>query len=112
MLISPFVVLALNYLIASFTHTSWGDYLAILYFTLYGVYCIQNFIGCREYHCLITGPGFLLAAIMMTVRDIGIFDRGFGPPYIIFALSALLGHLLERRYVKQTGSKFLLKKTG
>jgi hypothetical protein len=42
----------------------------------------------------------------------GIFDRGFGPPYIVFALSAVIGHGLEWRYMKKTGSKFVPKSVG
>lgn len=30
--------------------------------TVIGTYCLLNFLRCRQTHCGITGPGFLLAA--------------------------------------------------
>jgi hypothetical protein len=30
--------------------------------TVIGAYCLLNFLRCRETHCGVTGPGFLLAA--------------------------------------------------
>jgi hypothetical protein len=102
------VVLGLNSLINLATQTQWGDYLAIAYFALYGVACIENYLACREYHCLITGPGFLLAAVAMMLRDTGIFDHGFGVPYLIFGAAAVLGHTLEWHYRRRTGSKYRL----
>jgi hypothetical protein len=88
------------------THSYWGDALSLVYFTGYGLYCLQNYIGCREYHCAITGPGFLLAAGVLLLRDIGLFDHGLGVPYLVFAAAALLGYLLEWQYWKRTGSHF------
>jgi len=35
---SALIIFALNYLIAALAHSLWGDYLAIAYFGLYGIY--------------------------------------------------------------------------
>jgi hypothetical protein len=32
------------------------------YVTVIGAYCLLNFLHCRETHCGVTGPGFLLTA--------------------------------------------------
>ena len=32
------------------------------YMAVIGTYCLLNFLHCRETHCGVTGPGFLLAA--------------------------------------------------
>ena len=32
------------------------------YVAVIGTYCLLNFLHCRETHCGVTGPGFLLAA--------------------------------------------------
>ncbi len=106
-LLSPLILFAVNYEANSVTASNAGDYFASLYFGLYGIYCLQNFIACGEYHCLITGPGFMLAALLMVLRDVEVFDHGVGPPYIVFALAALLGHALEWQYSRRTGSHFL-----
>ena len=111
-LISVFVVFGLNVLVDQITHTYAGDIIACVYFGAYGLYCVQNYIGCREYHCLITGPGFLLAALVMLLRVTGVFDHGNGPPYLIFALAALVGHGLEWQYARRTGSHFRTGNTG
>jgi hypothetical protein len=102
------VVLGLNVLLDRATGAQWGDELATAYFALYGLVCVQNYLACREYHCLITGPGFLLAAVAMVLRDTGVFDHGFGVPYLVFFAAALLGHTLECRYARRTGSKYRL----
>ncbi|HEX9357237.1 MAG TPA: hypothetical protein VF933_25875 [Streptosporangiaceae bacterium] len=34
------------------------------YVTVIGAYCLLNFLGCRETHCGVTGPGFTLAALL------------------------------------------------
>jgi hypothetical protein len=34
------------------------------YVTVIGAYCLLNFLHCRETHCGVTGPGFLLAAML------------------------------------------------
>jgi hypothetical protein len=72
------VVLGLNILLNMTTRTFAGDYLATAYFALYGLECVENYLACRQYHCLITEPGFLLAAVAMILRDTGVFDHGFG----------------------------------
>jgi len=83
-----------------------GDFVGLVYFAAFGFYCIQNFLGCREYHCMITGPGCTLAAVAMLLRITHLFDHGFGVPYLIGGLAALIGFGLEWRYWKRTGSRF------
>ncbi len=107
LLILPLVMMGLNYLINNLTGSHWGDYLATAYFALYGIYCLQNFTCCREFHCAITGPGFLLAAVLMILRDTGSFDHGFVLPYLVFGLALAIGYLLEWGYARRTGSHFL-----
>jgi hypothetical protein len=98
------IVSALNSGLNALTHTYWGDALTLVYFTGYGLYCLQNYRACREYHCAVTGPGFLLAAGVLVLRDIGVFDHGLGLPYLVFGAAACLGCLLEWQYWKRTGS--------
>src|SRR5712691_9661696 len=41
-----------------------GLAIASTYVTAIGVYCLLNFLRCRETHCAVTGPGFLLTATL------------------------------------------------
>ena len=48
----------------------------------------------------------MLAAGLMIVRDTHVFDHGYGSPYLVVGLVALIGHLLEWRYWRRTGTRF------
>ncbi len=41
-----------------------GLAIASTYVTAIGVYCLLNFLRCRETHCAVTGPGFVLTAAL------------------------------------------------
>jgi hypothetical protein len=41
-----------------------GLAVASVYEAVIGTYCLLNFLHCRETHCGVTGPGFLLAAVI------------------------------------------------
>ena len=88
------------------TRSRWGDGLTVVYFAAYGLYCVQNYWHCREVHCLITGPGFLLAAALMLVRALGLVDYSLGVPYLTFAAAACAGCLLEWLHWQRTGSHY------
>jgi len=88
------------------TQAHWGDALAAGYFAVYGLYCLLNYRRCREVHCAITGPGFLLAAGGMLVRASGLVTLNVGVPYLVFVAAACVGCLLEWRYWQRTGSHF------
>jgi hypothetical protein len=102
------VVLALAAVINLATHMQWSDDVATAYFALYGIACLQKYFACREYHCLMNGPGFLVAAVAMIQRDSGVFAHGVGVPYPIFAAAAVLGHALAWRERCRIGSKYQL----
>jgi len=100
------IVDAGNVVVDQLTRSYWGDALTVVYFTAYGLYCVQNYLSCREAHCLITGPGFLLAAGVMLVRDLGLVQYSIGVPYLVFAAAACVGCLVEWGYWKRTGSHY------
>ena len=76
---------------------SWGDVLAAIFMGLYGIYCTQNYVGCREPHCAITGPGFLVAALLVVLRLTHVHDVGFILPWVVFGLASLIGLTIERK---------------
>ena len=85
----------------------WGQWLAFGWFMMYGVYCVQNFLTCREVHCAVTGPGFLAAAIVALVRLAGIGKLDPMLPWDIFVATAVIGWLVEFGYEKRHGTTFL-----
>ena len=74
---------------------SWGDWLAVVLFAFYGTYCAQNFIRCREVHYAITGPGFLIAALLMLLRIAGIAHYEYWLPWFVVAASACIGYCVQ-----------------
>ncbi len=91
-------------------HELWGDVVAVAWFATYGFYCTQKFLGCREVHCGVTGPGFLIAAILMLLRLTGVHTYGFGLPWIVYAGAALIGQFAEFWYEARSGTPFLSRK--
>jgi hypothetical protein len=103
------VVFVLDTEIDNLTHSIMGDVLGIVFLSLYGVYCLQNFLACREIHCAFTGPGFLLAAGLLVLRAIGLVLWQVGVPYLVAFVAAAVGCCLEWAYAQRTGSHFLMR---
>jgi len=82
----------------------WGDFFALAFFVAYAYYCIRNFIECGEVHCAFSGPGFVLAAILMTLRITGVFDRGYGIPWVVAIAGLILGYAVQFIYATRSGS--------
>jgi len=85
---------------------SWGDWLATALFASYAVYCVQHFIRCREVHCAITAPGFVVATVLMLLRVMGLGLYDYSLPWIVFAASACIGACAQWAYKARTGSAF------
>lgn len=41
-----------------------GLVLMVAYLTLHSTYCLSNFFRCREVHCIVTGSGWLMLAVI------------------------------------------------
>ena len=82
----------------------WGDLVALAFFVAYAYYCIRNFIECGEVHCAFSGPGFALAAILMTLRIAGVWDRGYGVPWATAIAVLILGYAAQFVYEARTGT--------
>lgn len=70
------------------------------YVTVAGMYCLLNFLHCRETHCSVTGPGFLLAAVagfaagLLPVTALSWYGTGTEAAVYLVILAA--GYALER----------------
>ncbi|MGI8563724.1 MAG: hypothetical protein ACR2MZ_09255 [Candidatus Dormibacter sp.] len=74
----------------------WGGLWA-LFFLYVGSYCIRNFIACRETHCAITGPGWILVGVAAGLGSLSVLripDWGF--TWLAYVAVAGLGFGLQR----------------
>jgi len=62
---------------------------------LYGAYCMQNYVACKEIHCGFTGPGFTLAGLLMLVRTTAGAPISLEVPWLVFAAAACIGFCVE-----------------
>lgn len=75
-----------------------GPYSASLLFTAAGVACVANFARNRTFHCLITGPFFLLVAGVLALGAAGLWEVSTGVVWPLVLITVGVAFLLERRY--------------
>lgn len=71
--------------------------LAVLFAAL-GLACIANFARNRTFHCVITGPFFLLVALAVALEKSGVWKVGMGFVWVIVAVVVAVALVLERRF--------------
>jgi hypothetical protein len=88
-----------------------GLALASAYVTVIGVYCLLNFLRCRETHCAVTGPGFLLAAALGFVTALvpgsALSWYRTGTEAAVFLMILAAGYALEQAVAARTGRRVL-----
>ncbi len=88
-----------------------GLAIASAYVTVVGVYCLLNFLRCRETHCGVTGPGFLLSAALGFVTALvpGSVLSWYrtGTEAAVFLIILAAGYGLEQAVVARTGRRVL-----
>jgi hypothetical protein len=88
-----------------------GLAIASAYVTVIGVYCLLNFLRCRETHCAVTGPGFLLtaalgfAAALVPGSALSWYRTGTEAAAFLAILS--VGYALEWMVAARTGRRVL-----
>jgi hypothetical protein len=88
-----------------------GLAVASVYVTVTGTYCLLNFLQCRETHCVVTGPGFLVAALLgfaaalVPGPALSWYRTGLEAAVYLVALAA--GYALERAVAARTGRRTL-----
>jgi hypothetical protein len=79
------------------------------YVAVIGTYCLLNFLGCRETHCAVTGPGFLLASVLgfCAVRVPGSALSWYrtGTEAAVYLVILAAGYALERAVAARTGRR-------
>jgi hypothetical protein len=71
-----------------------GLYMSGLYFGAFSAYCLANFARCREAHCIVTGFGWGVLAIVAFVAALSHLDW-FGPIWNAFLIVFVVGHGFE-----------------
>ena len=74
----------------------WQPYELAVLFTALGLACIVNFARNCTFHCLITGPFFLLVALALALRAAGIWKAGTGLLWAAVVIVVCAAFLLER----------------
>ena len=88
-----------------------GLAIASTYGIVIGVYCLLNFLRCRETHCAVTGPGFLLAAALGFAAALvpGSVLSGYrtGTEAVVYLVVLAAGYGLEQAVAARTGHRVL-----
>jgi len=88
-----------------------GLAIASTYVTVIGVYCLLNFLRCRETHCAVTGPGFLLTAALgfaaALVPGSALSWYRTGTETTVFLVILAAGYGLEQAVAARTGRRVL-----
>ena len=81
------------------------------YVAVIGTYCLLNFLHCRETHCGVTGPGFLLAAAVgfaaALVPGSALSWYWTGTEAAVFLVILAAGYALEWVVAARTGRRVL-----
>jgi hypothetical protein len=67
-------------------------------FAALGLSCVANLIRNRTFHCVITGPFFLLIALLFALGAAGIWRIHTGPLWVIVGIVVCGAFCLERRF--------------
>ena len=88
-----------------------GLAIAGMYVIVIGVYCVLNFLRCRETHCAVTGPGFLLAAALgfaaALVPGPALSWYRTGTEAIVYLVILGAGYAVEWAVAARTGRRVL-----
>ena len=69
-------------------------YLSGLYFGIYSAYCLANFARCREAHCIVTGLGWGVLAVVTLVAAV-MQLQWLGQIWNAFLVVFVVGHGFE-----------------
>jgi hypothetical protein len=67
-------------------------------FSALGLACVANAVRNRTFHCFITGPFFLLAALAFALSTAGVWRIPTGVLWIAVVIVVCVAFLLERRF--------------
>ena len=88
-----------------------GLAIASTYVAVIGIYCLLNFLRCRETHCAVTGPGFLLTAMLgfaaALVPGSALSWYRTGTQAAVFLVILAAGYALEHAVAARTGRRVL-----
>jgi hypothetical protein len=91
---------------------AWGG-LWTLFFLYVGSYCVRNFLHCRETHCAVTGPGWLLIGIIAVLGITGLIHVSqWAFLWVGYLLVAALGFGLQWLIARRTGRQSLGQESG
>ncbi|HYX21166.1 MAG TPA: hypothetical protein VFA98_10020 [Thermoanaerobaculia bacterium] len=75
-------------------HADWGG---LALFAFFAACYALSFARRRDAFSAVAGLGALLAAVLMALREAGLFDLGYIPPYAVFIAFVLAASVGRRR---------------
>ncbi|SRR5579885_1201702 len=85
----------------------WGGLWAV-FFLYVGSYCARNFLHCRETHCAITGPGWLILGLLALLGVVGLIHiPAWALLWVAYLLVAALGFGMQWVISRRTGRQSL-----
>jgi hypothetical protein len=72
-----------------------ADVVGVIFFVLFGIYGLQSLRTRREPSMMISILGAAAATALMLLRETGVWDYGYIPPYLVFIGFVLSGRLLR-----------------
>jgi len=81
----------------------WNSASTILFAAAIG--CMANWLRNRSFHCVITGPLFLIAAILFLVGSLGIARVNVSLVWSLLSVGICIAFCLEWKYAKRSASQ-------
>ena len=81
-----------------------AGYDGALLFTALGVACLVNALYNRTFHCLLTGPLFLVVALLLALDESGVWEIPGTFVWALVLIGAGVALLLEQRYSRDNSA--------
>ena len=73
-----------------------ADVVGVIFFILFGLYGFQSLWTRRDAATMVWVLGAAVAAALMLLRETGVWDHGYIPPYLVFIGFVVAGEALRR----------------
>lgn len=85
-----------------------GYFWSVTFFA-FGLYCLVNFVRCREVHCLITAPAYFLVSLVALLKTWALLDLSWNAIWIGAVVITGVAYFIQYCYAAASGSSSLQK---
>src|SRR5262249_26724110 len=72
-----------------------ADVVGVIFFVLFGIYALLSLRTRRDTSMIVSVLGAVVATALMLLRETGVWDRRYIPPYLVFIGFVLAGRLFQ-----------------